>query len=169
MSQPPAKPTASVPAVTTSSHKLRFKKLRDDAVKPERGSAGAAGYDLSSVEEKVIPARSRELVATGLTIAIPEGTYARVAPRSGLAVKHCIDTGAGVIDEDYRGHVQVVLINNSEQEYTVKPGDRIAQLILERIMTPEVEEADEDFDATTRGSNGFGSTGFSAKKRELPF
>ncbi len=73
---------------------------------------------LRSVEEKVIPARSRELVATGLTIAIPEGTYARVAPRSGLAVKHCIDTGAGVIDEDYRGHVQVVLINNSEQEYT---------------------------------------------------
>ena len=71
-----------------------------------------------SVEEKVIPARSRALVATGLIIAIPEGTYARVAPRSGLAVKHCIDTGAGVIDEDYRGQVQVVLINNSEQNYT---------------------------------------------------
>jgi dUTP pyrophosphatase len=80
------------------------------------------------------------------------------APRSGLTLKNGLDVGAGVIDEDYRGNVGVILFNHSDTEFTVKAGDRIAQLILERIVTPAVEEV-EDLDVTDRGSGGFGSTG----------
>lgn len=141
--------------------KLRVMMLSDKATKPTRGSSKAAGYDLSSAEDIVIPARGRGVVKTDLSIAIPEGTYARIAPRSGLAVKKGIDTGAGVIDEDYRGPVGVVLFNNSDDEFPVKQGDRIAQMILERILTPDVECVDS-LDETARGANGYGSTGVAA-------
>ncbi|KAM3310331.1 hypothetical protein ACQJBY_031177 [Aegilops geniculata] len=137
---------------------LKVKKLSDKAILPSRGSALAAGYDLSSAVETVVPARGKALVATDLSIAIPEGTYARIAPRSGLALKHSIDVGAGVIDADYRGPVGVVLFNHSEADFAVKPGDRVAQMIVQVIATPEVAEV-EDLDATVRGEGGFGSTG----------
>ncbi|XP_028778344.1 deoxyuridine 5'-triphosphate nucleotidohydrolase [Neltuma alba] len=137
---------------------LRVKKLSDKAVLPSRASSLSAGYDLSSAVETKVPARGKALVATDLSIAIPEGTYARIAPRSGLAWKHSIDVGAGVIDADYRGPVGVILFNYSDADFEVKVGDRIAQLIIERIMTPEVEEV-EDLDSTARGEGGFGSTG----------
>lgn len=81
-----------------------------------------------------------------------------VAPRSGLAWKHSIDVGAGVIDADYRGPLGVILFNHSDVDFEVKVGDRIAQLIIEKIMTPDVLEVD-DLDSTTRGTGGFGSTG----------
>ncbi|KAL6893629.1 hypothetical protein ACP4OV_007727 [Aristida adscensionis] len=137
---------------------LKVKKLSDKAVLPSRGSALAAGYDLSSAAETVVPARGKALVPTDLSIAIPEGTYARIAPRSGLALKHSIDVGAGVIDADYRGPVGVILFNHSDADFAVKPGDRIAQMIIQVIETPEVAEV-EDLDATLRGEGGFGSTG----------
>ena len=160
-----------------------------------------------SCKDVTVPAHGRAIVPTGLSLAAPPGTYARVAPRSGLAVKHFIDTGAGVVDEDYRGEVGVVLFNHGAADFeggwggvrmggrawwwsgcgamssrcshpchspsrprppassppppqkpTVKRGDRVAQLILERIVTPEVEEVD-DLDATVRGAGGYGSTG----------
>ena len=79
-----------------------------------------------------------------------------------MAAKHFIDTGAGVIDEDYRGNVMVLLFNHSEKDFEVKKGDRVAQLVLERIVTPEVVVV-EDLDDTSRGAGGFGSTGVSAK------
>jgi len=104
------------------------------------------------------------VVRTGLSIAIPENTYARIAPRSGLAVKKFLDTGAGVVDYDYRGEVGVVLFNHSEEDFEVKVGDRIAQLILERISMAGCVEADELFD-TERGGAGFGSTGVSGEKK----
>nr|3SO2_A Chain A, Chlorella dUTPase [Chlorella variabilis] len=137
---------------------LRVHLLNEHAVLPKRGSAGAAGFDLASCEDTEVPARGRAVVKTGLQIAIPPGTYARVAPRSGLAVKHFIDTGAGVVDEDYRGEVGVVLFNHGETPFQVRRGDRVAQLILERIATPEVVEV-ESLDETTRGTGGYGSTG----------
>ncbi|KAG0496248.1 hypothetical protein HPP92_000939 [Vanilla planifolia] len=118
----------------------------------------AAGYDISSAAEAKVIARGKALIPTDLSIAIPEGTYARIAPRSGLAWKHSIDVGAGVIDADYRGPLGVVLFNHSDVDFEVKAGDRIAQLIIERIMTPVVLEVD-DLEATKRGSGGFGSTG----------
>lgn len=137
---------------------LKVKKLSEKAVLPSRGSSLAAGYDLSSAVDTKVPARGKALVPTDLSIAIAEGTYARVAPRSGLAWKHSIDVGAGVIDADYRGPVGVILFNFSDVDFEVKAGDRIAQLILERIVTPDVVEV-EDLDSTVRGAGGFGSTG----------
>jgi len=131
------------------------------AVLPSRASPGAAGYDLSSSGHYVVKARSRELVKTGLCMAVPEGTYGRIAPRSGLTWKNGLDVGAGVIDSDYRGEVGVILFNHSDSDFKISPGDRIAQLVLERIVVPEVKEIDTlvTLGATDRSSNGFGSTG----------
>ncbi len=115
-----------------------------------------------SAYEYVVPARGKELVKTDLSVAIPKGTYARVAPRSGLAWKKFIDVGAGVVDYDYRGNVGVILFNHGEEDFVVRKGDRVAQLILERIVTPDVVEC-EDLEDTERGAGGFGSTGVTTK------
>ncbi|KAF9247127.1 dUTP pyrophosphatase [Melanogaster broomeanus] len=144
-----------LPAPTSQ---LLIKRLSDKAKLPTRGSLLAAGYDLYSAEKKTIPAHGKALVDTQLSIAVPAGTYGRVAPRSGLASKFMIDTGAGVIDGDYRGVVFVLLFNLSDKDFEVQEGDRIAQLIVEKICTPEVQEVD-NLDETLRGTNGFGSTG----------
>uniref|UniRef100_A0A8D0H5T1 Deoxyuridine 5'-triphosphate nucleotidohydrolase n=1 Tax=Sphenodon punctatus TaxID=8508 RepID=A0A8D0H5T1_SPHPU len=120
--------------------RLRFAKLSENAVTPSRGSARAAGYDLYSAYNLEIPAMEKAVVKTDLQISLPPGCYGRVAPRSGLAAKHFIDVGAGVIDEDYRGNVGVVLFNFGKEAFIVKKGDRIAQLICERIYYPELEE-----------------------------
>ena len=132
--------------------------LNNDAKIPTRGSPFSVGYDLCSSEEKVVPKRQRCMVSTGIAIGIPNGTYGRVAPRSGLAAKHGIDVGAGVIDPDYTGEVKVILFNNSDNDFEIKKGDRIAQLILEKVMTPEIRELGE-LVKTLRGEGGFGSTG----------
>lgn len=108
-----------------------------------------------------MPGRGKALCKTDIAIAIPEFTYARVAPRSGLAWKNSIDVGAGVIDYDYRGNVGVILFNHSDIDFEVKRGDRIAQLILERISMADVQEV-EELNETVRGTGGFGSTGVSA-------
>ncbi|KAK7116587.1 hypothetical protein V1264_002246 [Littorina saxatilis] len=137
---------------------LRFAKLTKEASTPTRGSELAAGYDLYSAYDYTVPAHGKVVAKTDIQIALPEGCYGRVAPRSGLAAKHFIDVGAGVIDQDYRGNVGVVLFNFAETEFEVKKGDRIAQLICERIYLPALEEA-ESLDKTDRGAGGFGSTG----------
>ena len=140
---------------------FRVKKLIPEADLPVRGSDGAAGYDLTSTEECTILPNRRAVVSTGIAVKVPEGTYGRIAPRSGLAVKHGLHIGAGVIDTDYTGEIKVVIFNHNSKKYIIKPGFRIAQLILEQCVTPEVVEVD-DLDATERGSNGFGSTGVTA-------
>ncbi|KAH8556987.1 dUTPase-like protein [Umbelopsis sp. PMI_123] len=137
---------------------LLVKRLSDRARIPTRGSSHAAGYDLFCSADTVIPAQGKAIVPTDISIAVPSGCYGRVAPRSGLAVKHHLDTGAGVIDEDYRGPVGVVMFNFAKTDYEVKEGDRIAQLILEQIFTPPVVEV-ESLEETDRGAGGFGSTG----------
>ena len=114
---------------------------------------------------QVIPAGGRGVVKTDISIACPAGTYARIAPRSGLAVKKGIDVGAGVVDADYRGNVGVVLFNFGTEDFTVDVGDRIAQLILEKVnMAPVVEV--EELTETERGAGGFGSTG--VKESDAP-
>ena len=133
---------------------------------PFRGSTRAAGYDLHAAEKCTIPANSRGVVKIGIAIEIPEGLYARIAPRSGLSVKKSIDVGAGVVDRDYRGEIGVVLINHSSKDFEVNVGDRIAQMILEQIKTPEVEEQ-ANLDQTERGEKGFGSIGTNEMKNEL--
>ena len=138
---------------------LGVKKLCYDAIVPTRGSDGAVGYDLYSSEDAVVPCQAgRALVGTGISISLPDGVYGRVAPRSGLAVKHCINVGAGVIDPDYTGEIKVVLFNHGFKDFEIKKGDRIAQLVLERCETPPIEEISIVED-TERGSGGFGSTG----------
>eukprot|EP01040_Poterioochromonas_malhamensis_P024176 gene24176-29851_t len=125
-----------------SGEMLRVKKLSEFAVLPSRGSKYAAGFDLSSAYDIVVPARGKAIVKTDLAIAIPPNTYARIAPRSGLAAKNFIDVGAGVVDYDYRGNVGVVLLNHAEQDFAISRGDRIAQLILERICMADMEEVE---------------------------
>ncbi|KAL4907525.1 hypothetical protein BDW74DRAFT_176283 [Aspergillus multicolor] len=153
-----AVPVATAPTASTPTPALQVKKLTPTARAPTRGSAFAAGYDLYAAKEIVIPAKGKGLVDTGLAVAVPEGTYGRVAPRSGLASKHFIDVGAGVIDADYRGEVKVLLFNFSDVDFTIKEGDRVAQLVLERIFTPEVAVV-EELAESVRGAGGFGSTG----------
>ncbi|KAH7034878.1 Deoxyuridine 5'-triphosphate nucleotidohydrolase [Microdochium trichocladiopsis] len=137
---------------------LLIKKLSETAKLPTRGSAFAAGYDLYASKATTIPARGKALVDTDIAIAVPAGTYGRIAPRSGLASKHFIDTGAGVIDADYRGQVKVLLFNHADTDFAVVEGDRVAQLVIERIYTPEVVEVAE-LEESIRGAGGFGSTG----------
>jgi deoxyuridine 5'-triphosphate nucleotidohydrolase len=137
---------------------LLIKLLTDNAIPPMRCSLLAAGYDLCSNENTVVPARGRKLVHTGIAITIPEGHYGRIAPRSGLALKKGIDVGAGVCDADYRGEICVILFNHSDEDFEINEGDRIAQLILEWISTPPIRVVD-DLDDTERGENGFGSSG----------
>ncbi|XP_054944222.1 deoxyuridine 5'-triphosphate nucleotidohydrolase, mitochondrial isoform X4 [Physeter macrocephalus] len=120
--------------------RLRFVRLSEHATAPTKGSERAAGYDLYSAYDYTVPPMEKALVKTDIQIALPSGCYGRVAPRSGLAAKHFIDVGAGVIDEDYRGNVGVVLFNFGKEKFEVKKGDRIAQLICERIFYPEIEE-----------------------------
>ena len=137
---------------------LRVKKLVQDAIIPTRGSGGAVGYDLYSVDEVVLSPSQRTLVGTGVAVVLPMKVYGRVAPRSGLTVKHGIHVGAGVIDPDYTGEIKVALFNLGDGPFEVKKGDRIAQLILERCETPYVREITE-ISETERGDGGFGSTG----------
>ncbi|KKY15479.1 putative dutpase [Phaeomoniella chlamydospora] len=152
--------SASTPSVAplSASPPLLIKRLSPKAQAPTRGSDFAAGYDIYSAHDTVIPGRGKALVDTDLAIAVPEGTYGRIAPRSGLASKHFIDTGAGVIDADYRGQVKVLLFNHAEADFQIKQGDRIAQLVLERIYTPDVVVV-EELEESVRGAGGFGSTG----------
>jgi dUTP pyrophosphatase len=125
---------------------------------PEYSSLGAAGADLYANEAVTLAPGERHAVATGLRIEIPPGHAGLVWPRSGLAVRHGIDTLAGVIDSDYRGEVRVVLVNHGQQPFTIEPGDRIAQLLVQKIeravFTPARELA-----GSVRGEAGFGSTG----------
>jgi dUTP pyrophosphatase len=141
-----------------ASELLRVKKLSALAILPSRGSRFSAGYDLSSAYDIVVPSRGKAIVKTDLAIAIPPNTYARIAPRSGLAAKNFIDVGAGVVDYDYRGNVGVVLFNHAEEDFAIKRGDRVAQLILERICMADMEEVQELPDSE-RAAYGFGSTG----------
>lgn len=140
------------------SYTLNVKLLSSTAKVPERKTDGSAGYDLFSSCDVVVPKRGYSLVNTDVAIEIPLNHYGRVAPRSGLAVKNGIHVGAGVIDSDYRGSVGVLLFNHSENDFRVNIGDRIAQLIIEKIETPEII-VKEYLPETNRGENGYGSTG----------
>ena len=141
---------------------LKVQKLNNNAALPKRSTDGAAGYDLCASQDCTIPAGGKGLVQTGLSISFPTGLYARIAPRLGLALKKFIDVGAGVVDGDYHGEVGVVLFNHGDQDFEVKMGDRIAQLILEKIDTPPVQEV-QGLDNTVRGTGGFGSTGVKSR------
>jgi len=142
----------------TSIDTLHFKRLDPRAVLPRRGSARSAGLDICSIEDLEIGPRQRIAARTGLAVAIPLGFYGRVAPRSGLAAKNGLDVLAGVIDSDYRGEVQCLLYNTSDEKIILPAGNKICQLIVEQIIMPEAVWA-TDLEETVRGAGGFGSTG----------
>ena len=136
---------------------LLFTKLSNNAKSPHRSTSLSAGLDLFSAENIQLPSKSQAVIKTDISIALPAGTYGRIAPRSGLAVKKSIAVLAGVIDQDYRGNIKVVLFNHSESDFNVEKGQGIAQLIVEKIYTPELVEVTE-LPETQRGARGFGST-----------
>ena len=123
-----------------SSPKIRVVRLTENAIIPTRSSTWAAGLDLYSAYDITIPARGQVSVVTDLQIRVHECYYGRIAPRSGLALHHHIDVGAGVIDEDCRGNVAVILFNHSDKMFVVNRGDRVAQLICEKVFYPVLEE-----------------------------
>jgi dUTP pyrophosphatase len=125
---------------------------------PEYASPEAAGADLRASEALEIPPGGRAAVSTGLRLAIPSGFVGLVWPRSGLAVRHGIDTLAGVIDSDYRGEVRVVLQNHGREPFRIAPGDRIAQLLVQPVVRAAFAHGQGLAD-TKRGEGGFGSTG----------
>lgn len=150
---------------------LLIKRLTTTAKLPTRGSADAVGYDLSadlptwsygsgSIRHvnTIVRPQSWSKITTGISAAIPIGYYGRVAPRSGLALKHGIDVLAGVIDPDYRGDISVILMNHGDDLFEVTQGMRIAQLVIERCALPQVVELDHLPD-TVRGIGAYGSTG----------
>ena len=137
---------------------LKFKKISSNAFTPKRATINSAGFDLFSAETKEINAHDRGIIHTDITVILPEGTYGRVAPRSGLASKYFIHVGAGVIDFDYRGNICIVIFNHLDKPFQINIGDRIAQFIIEKICTPKLIEV-QDLDETDRGMSGFGSTG----------
>lgn len=136
---------------------LHVKKLRQEAIIPTRGSDHAVGYDLTTIENTIIPANGKALISTGLAMNIPLGHYGRLAPRSGMSWKYHTDIGAGVIDPDYRGEIKILMFNHSDKELEIPMGTRAAQLILEKCSILDIVEINE-LDETVRGIGGFGST-----------
>ena len=129
-----------------------------DGVPPSRSTAHAAGADLHAAEDLTLAPGERRLVPTGLRVAIPPGHAGLVWPRSGIAVRDGIDTMAGVIDSDYRGEVRVLLVNHGREPFRIRRGDRIAQLLVQRVEPAEFVPAD-GLPESARGEGGFGSTG----------
>ena len=139
---------------------LRFRKVHPDAVLPSYAHPSDAGMDVRSVEELTIAPGKRALVHTGLVMLLPPMYEAQVRPRSGLALKSGVTVlnTPGTIDSGYRGEVGVILANFGEADFSVRPGDKIAQIVIAPVTQPEIVETSE-VDETDRGAGGFGSTG----------
>ncbi|MGB0871720.1 MAG: dUTP diphosphatase [Solirubrobacterales bacterium] len=141
--------------------KLRYIKLRPDAIVPTQAHDGDAGSDVYAVEAGELPPGGRAQIPTGIAVAIPDGCAGLLLPRSGLAYKHGITltNAPGLIDSGYRGELRVLMLNTDpENSFSVEPGDRIAQLVIVNYVPPQWTEV-EEFDQTGRGGGGFGSTG----------
>lgn len=142
---------------------LRFKTFHPQAKQPVYGSQGAAGADLCAVcgeEGVLLKAGQRVLIPTGIGVEIPQGYVGLVFARSSMGVKYGISlsNAVGVIDSDYRGEISVGLINLSDTDHTILPGERIAQLVIMPVAAPTFVQVDE-LSETKRGAGGFGSTG----------
>ena len=138
---------------TSANQKFQF---------PNYESKGAAGMDLSAdiIKDVTLKPLERKLIPTGISISLPKDLEAQIRPRSGLAIKYGITllNTPGTIDSDYRGEIKVILVNLSNDNYTIKPNDRIAQIVFSQFITVEFDIV-ENLDSTDRGTSGFGSTG----------
>ena len=140
--------------------KLKIKKLTPDAIIPAYQTELAAGMDLHATKEHILEPMERKLIATGLAFEIEKGYEVQIRPRSGLAYKYGLTVlnSPGTIDADYRGEIMVLLINLSNEFYTIKKGERIAQAVIAPVVQAEIIEV-EELSVTKRGEKGFGSTG----------
>jgi dUTP pyrophosphatase len=142
--------------------KIAVKNRCPDLPLPSRGSPHAAGFDLHAavVEPIDLPPGERATIPTGITMAIPSGYEGQVRARSGLASRHGIGllNAPGTVDADYRGEIKVILVNLGQQPFTIRRGDRIAQLVIAPVVRCELEQVAE-LEETIRGARGFGSTG----------
>ncbi|CAL5414830.1 unnamed protein product [Camellia sinensis] len=144
---------------------VHFVKLCPGARMPSRATDGAVGYDLSATAMMIIQPQERCLIPTGIALEIPFGMYGRIAPRSGLALNNGIHVGAGVIDPDYRGEVKVLLFNFDRNLFKVQPGQRIAQIIFEKVALPRMVQRDGLLN-TTRDTSGFGHSGMASEPKD---
>lgn len=142
--------------------KIQIKKLSNEVLTPKYETFGSSGMDIAAYTDQdiIIDSGNRALIPTGFSLSIPQGYEIQIRPRSGLAIKKGITVlnTPGTIDSDYRGEIKVVLINLSKDKFTVKNGERIAQMVICPIKQISVEEV-EELPETDRGTGGFGSTG----------
>ena len=136
---------------------LKVTLLNDQATLRCKGSQGAAGWDLASSIEVSLQPGERRLIPLGLSLEVPPGCYGRIAPRSSVAARG-VDVAGGVIDADYRGEIKIILVNNGQEPFVVRQGDRIGQLILEKIAQVKIQSTSQ-LSSTVRGTAGFGSSG----------
>ena len=139
------------------SIKIKIKRLNEDAITPSYAHEGDAGLDIRTTENYILKPGERKLFSTGLSIELPEGYVALIWDKSGIANKG-IKTMGGVIEFTYRGEYKIILLNTSDQDYQINKGDKIAQLLIQPIMTADIIETIE-LSETQRGDGGFGSTG----------
>ena len=139
---------------------VKVKKLDENARAPEMAHEGDSGFDLYASESATLRPGERKLIATGLSVEVPQGFEAQVRPKSGLAIKSGITVlnTPGTVDAGYRGEVKVILVNLSDQEYKIEKGKKIAQMVFAKVECPELKIVNE-LGETKRGEGGFGSTG----------
>lgn len=143
----------------THPQPIQIRKVHEGAQIPHAQTPGSAGLDLYAYSRTIVKANDTELVGTGIAVAIPPGHCGQIWPRSGMAVSYGVDTGAGIIDADYRGEIKVLMFNHSAHfDLPIQAGDRIAQLVVTPVLTATVPVVELD-DTTERGAAGFGSTG----------
>jgi len=142
---------------------VRVKRLSNKAILPTKGSRLAAGHDIYAISKFTILAQGQVLAEAGIAIGLPEGTYARIAPQRGLTSKKGIAINGGVIDADYTGEIRIIMINHGKADCRIQEGDRITQLIIDKINKSNIMEVDE-LELTERADSGFGSTDISPKR-----
>jgi dUTP pyrophosphatase len=138
--------------------KIKIKRLREDAILPRYAHFGDAGMDVFSCENLIIPAKERRIVSTGIAAEFPSGYVALVWDKSGLASNFGLKTLGGVIDSSYRGEYKIIILNTSSEDYEVKKGEKIAQILIQPVESCEIEEVTE-LEESSRGEGRFGSTG----------
>lgn len=150
----------NIRSVVENRLKLGIKKLNSEAIMPSIAHKGDAGLDVYSIEEKLVKAGEIELIGTGIALELPQNTEAQMRPRSGLALKHGITlvNSPGTIDEGYKGEIKLIIINHGKDDFKVKKGMKIAQMVIKPVLQIEVQEI-EELNISERGEGGFGSSG----------
>lgn len=138
--------------------KVRIKKIDSNAIIPQYSSEDAAGLDFFSNEDYEFQVGETHIIKTGIQMEIPKGYAGLIWDRSGLSSKHSVEKMAGVIDSDYRGEIGIVLHNQSKKSYKISKGDKVAQMLIQKVERVLIKEVDE-LSETPRGTGGFGSTG----------